>query len=209
MRWTVGAIAAVMLMIPSVMAAQPSLVVRTYNNFGVASGDLRIARAEAESILHDAGIDVIWMDCWFRDHEPADASPRCRQPLGANDVVLRLQSGNTSARLRFTSMGFSMIGAGPDRPYLSTVFPDVVQSVAQVAAVDAPRVLGLSIAHEIGHLLLNTTEHAKTGLMRADWSRNELHRNVANDWRFLDGEVATMRAAVAGPSTILAQASNR
>jgi hypothetical protein len=194
MRWTVGAVAAVILMIPSVTAAQPTLVVRTYNNFGVAADDLRMARAEADVILHDAGIDVIWMDCWFRDHEPADASPRCRQPLGANDIVLRFQSGNTSARLRFTSMGFSMIGAGPDRPYLSTVFPDVVQSVARGAAVDVRRVLGFSIAHEIGHLLLNTTEHAKAGLMRAGWSRNELHRQATADWRFLEGEAAKMRA---------------
>lgn len=203
MRWTtVGAVAAVLLMIPSVMTAQPTLVVRTYNNFGVATDDLRIARAEADAILREAGIDVIWMDCWFRDREPADASPRCRQPLDANDLLLRLQSGNTSARPRFTSMGFSLIGAGPDRPYLSTVFPDVVQSVARGAAVDARRVLGFSIAHEIGHLLLNTTEHAKAGLMRADWSRTELHRQVAGDWHFLEGEAMKMRAAVAGPVTI-------
>ncbi len=203
MRWTtVGAVAAVFLMIPSMAAGQPTLVVRTYNNFGVAADDLQIAREEAGAILRDAGIDVIWMDCWFRDREPAGASPRCHQPLGANDIVLRLQSGNTSTRVKFTSMGFSLIGVGPDRPYLSTVFPDVVQSVARGAAVDARRVLGFSIAHEIGHLLLNTTEHAKAGLMRADWSRNELHRQAAGYWHFLEGEAATMRAAVAGSVTI-------
>jgi hypothetical protein len=200
MRWTVGAVAAVILMIPSVMAAQPAqstLVVRTYNNFGVAAGDLRVARAEAEAILHNAGIDVVWMDCWFRDRAAVDASPRCTQPLGANDLVLRFQSGNANSGTKFASMGFSMIGAGPDRPYLSTVFPDVVESVARGAAADAPRVLGLSIAHEIGHLLLNTTEHAKAGLMRANWSRNELHRKAMGDWVFLEIEATQMRAAVA------------
>ena len=72
MRWTtVGAVAAVFLMIPSMAAGQPTLVVRTYNNFGVAADDLQIAREEAGAILRDAGIDVIWMDCWFRDREPA------------------------------------------------------------------------------------------------------------------------------------------
>ena len=202
MRWTtVGAVAAVLLLIPSMTAAQPALVVRTYNNFGVAPDDLRVARVEADAILRNAGIDVIWMDCWFRDCAAVDASPRCGQPLGANDIVLRFQSGTTSARRRFTSMGFSMIGAGPDRPYLSTVFPDVVQSVARGAAIEAHRVLGFAIAHEIGHLLLNTTEHAKAGLMRADWSRNELHRQAASDWRFLEAEATKMRAAVAGPTT--------
>jgi hypothetical protein len=65
------------------------------------------------------------------------------------------------------------------------------------AAADPRQVLGLAIAHEIGHLLLNTNTHAAAGLMRAGWSRSELHRNVSSDWRFLDTEAAMMRAAVA------------
>jgi hypothetical protein len=77
--------------------------------------------------------------------------------------------------------------------------------VARGAATDGRRVLGLSIAHEIGHLLLNTTEHAKAGLMRADWSRNELHRKTSDDWRFLEGEATQMRAAVATTGTVVAR----
>jgi len=31
------------------------------------------------------------------------------------------------------------------------------------------RILGLTIAHEIGHLLLPTHSHSPTGIMRAEW----------------------------------------
>jgi hypothetical protein len=203
MTWTtVGAVAAVLLTNPSVMTAQPvepqraTIAVRTYNNFGVAVADLRIARVEAKAILGVAGIDVIWIECWSRDRKAAGASPSCGEPLGANDLVLRLQAGNAGIGTKFVSMGFSLIGTGPDRPFLSTIFPDVVQSVARGAAIDKRRVLGFCIAHEIGHLLLNTNSHAAAGVMRAGWSRNELHRNTASDWHFLEAEAANMRAAI-------------
>jgi hypothetical protein len=203
MGWkTVGVITAVLLTTPHASAAETegaarALTVRTYNNFGVAPEDLQVARTEADAILRDAGIEIVWLDCWFRRSEPANASPVCRQPLQPTDIVLRFQAGNASPSDKLVSMGFSLIGNGSERPYLSTVFPDVVQSVARGAAVDARRVLGLAIAHEIGHLMLNTNSHADAGLMRAGWSRNELRRNVQADWRFLENENAVIRAAVA------------
>ena len=204
MEWkAVGVIAAVLLTSPQTSAAQTGdgagvvLTVRTYNNFGVAPEILQVARAEAEVILRDAGIEIVWLDCWFRRAEPGNASPACRQPLGSRDIVLRFQPGHASSSDKIVSMGFSLIGAGPERPYLSTVFPDVVQVVARGAAVDARHLLGLAIAHEIGHLMLNTNEHARRGLMRATWSRKELRRNMQTDWRFLENEGAVMRAAVA------------
>ena len=204
MAWkTVGLLAAVLLMTPGVTTAQssepsrPTVMVRSYNNFGVPAEELQIARGLAERILRDAGIEVTWIACWFRDREPADASRRCRQPLDSSDLVLRLQAGQPAAGTKFVSMGFSLVGSGPNPAFLSTIFVDLVQSVARGAAIDPRQVLGLAIAHEIGHLLLNTNSHATTGLMRAGWSRAELRHNVSSDWRFLDTEAATMRAAIA------------
>jgi hypothetical protein len=215
MKWAVCGLAAVFLMNPWIVAGQASpgaptseprtvLAVRTYNAFGVAPDDVRMARAEAATILGEAGIRVVWVDCWFRNHAPADAPAGCAQPLGGTDVVLRLQSATTSERptfAKFASMGFSLVGSSGERAYLSSVFPVVVQSVARGAAVDERRLLGWAIAHEIGHLLLNTPEHSTAGLMRADWSRKELQRNVPADWRFLETEAATMRAALSARET--------
>jgi hypothetical protein len=72
-----------------------------------------------------------------------------------------------------------------------------VVTLARRATVDPRRLLGLAIAHEIGHLLLNSNHHAPTGVMRADWSQFSLRHGSADDWRFLPTEEAAMRAAIA------------
>ena len=81
-------------------------------------------------------------------------------------------------------MGFSLVNLEKGVPFLATVFVDLVASISRSAAVDFRRLLGWAIAHEIGHLLLNTSRHADQGLMRADWSRGELRQNKATDWAF-------------------------
>ena len=95
-------------------------------------------------------------------------------------------------------MGFSLVGNPDAAPYLATVFVDRVESVARGAGIDERRVLGLAIAHEIGHVLLNSNTHASSGLMRADWSRNELRRNDSTAWRFLETEAAHVHSSALG-----------
>src|SRR5439155_23282002 len=95
-------------------------------------------------------------------------------------------------------LGFSLVNAADgSAPYLATVYADLTADVARRAGVDSRELLGRAMAHEIGHLLLGTNEHAATGLMRAAWSRAELRRDHTPDWQFLPGEVEQMRAAIA------------
>ena len=138
------------------------------------------------------------MECWVRDHETPDASPACRQTPRGNNLVLRLRENAAADQARYVSMGYSLVTRGQEAACLSTVFPNIVWTVAHRASIDPSPLLGLAIAHEIGHLLLNTNSHAKTGLMRAGWSRNEMRRHVDSDWRFLVSEAATMREAIQG-----------
>ena len=171
-----------------------TIIIRSYNNFGVPAPDLAAARQDAEAILQQAGVDIVWADCWVGDRQPATAPARCHEPVGG-DIVLRLQKTREADRSKFVSMGFSLVGIAGAAPFLATVYVDRVESVARGAGIDARRVLGLAIAHEIGHVLLNNNTHAPSGLMRADWSRNELRRKDAAAWQFLDTEAAHVRAA--------------
>ena len=175
--------------------ASASLTIRTYNNYGVPADDLRTARAHVDDIFGQAGIAVSWLDCWYRDREPADAPAQCRGPLGANELTLRLQAPNPGSGTRYVSMGFSLVNLAEGVPFLATVFVNLVVSVSASAAVDFRLLLGRAIAHEIGHLLLDTTRHADHGLMRAGWSRAELQQNNAADWAFRDTEIAAMQRA--------------
>ena len=171
-----------------------TIIIRSYNSFGVPPADLAAAREHAQAILQEAGVNVVWIDCWVGEGRKADQPGRCEEPV-RGDIVLRLQKTNRTDASRFVSMGFSLVGTPDAAPFLATVFVDRAESVARSAGVDGRRVLGLAIAHEIGHVLLNSNSHAPNGLMRADWSQRELRRKDADAWTFEGGEAARIRAA--------------
>jgi hypothetical protein len=75
------------------------------------------------------------------------------------------------------------------------VYADLVEGIARRAGADAATVLGRAIAHEIGHLLLNSNAHPESGLMRAAWSQRELRGSAPAHWQFLEPEIQKMRAA--------------
>lgn len=171
-----------------------TIFIRSYNNFGVPPADLAAARQEAQAVLEQTGVNIVWEDCWVGDRRPASSSARCQEPIGG-DIVLRLQKTADADRSKFVSMGFSLVGLADAAPFLATIYVDRVESVAKGAGIDPRRVLGLAIAHEIGHVLLDSNTHAPSGLMRADWSRNELRRKDASAWQFLESEAAHVRAS--------------
>lgn len=171
-----------------------TIIIRSYNNFGVPAADLAAARQDAEAILQQAGVTAVWEDCWVGGPRPVTVSGRCEQPV-AGDIVLRLQKTRETDRSKFVSMGFSLVGTEGATAFLATVFVDRVASVARGAGIDSRRLLGLAIAHEIGHVLLDSNTHAASGLMRADWSRSELRRTDTAAWSFLETEAAHLRSA--------------
>ena len=174
-----------------------TIFIRSYNNFGVPAADLAAARQDAQAILQQAGVNIVWEDCWVGSRHSATASARCMEPVGG-DIVLRLQKTNGTDRSKFVSMGFSLVQTPGAAPFLATVYVDRVESVARGAGTDARRVLGLAIAHEIGHVLLNSNTHAPSGLMRADWSHRELQRRDAHAWHFRETEAAQLHVAALG-----------
>lgn len=183
------------------------IIVRSYNNFGVPAADLAAARQHADAVLQQAGVNVMWQDCWVGAGDAASMSARCDAPVGT-DIVLRLQKSGEPGRSKFVSMGFSLVGLRDAAPFLATVYVDRVESVAKGASTDASRVLGLAIAHEIGHVLLDSNSHAPGGLMRADWSRNELRRKDDSAWQFLENEAARVRAAATSRHDTIVMASS-
>ena len=181
-----------------------TIVIRSYNNAGVPAADMAAARGHAEAVLQDAGLNIVWTDCWAGRGTSAETDPRCQEPVGG-DIVLRLQKSRATDRSKFVSMGFSLVKIAGATPFLSTVYVDRTESVARVAGTDARRLLGLAIAHEIGHVLLNSNTHSAAGLMRADWSRNELRRMDEAAWGFLEAEAALVRAAARDRQSALAE----
>jgi len=74
------------------------------------------------------------------------------------------------------------------------VFSDHVEAAQGIAAWHA--ILGDAMAHEIGHLLLGSYPHSVSGLMRAEWRREEYVRSAQGGLLFTPHEGELMRAEV-------------
>ena len=90
-------------------------------------------------------------------------------------------------------LGTSLIDTRAGSGSLATIYVDRVARFARDSGTQAGVLLGRAIAHEIGHLLLGTTAHTRTGLMRAVWSSDALQRSNAADWLFTPSDARAMR----------------
>ena len=178
------------------------LVVRSYNAFGVASQTLRSAERGLMTTLAAAGIDVHWREC--RTARPTGRRPslaRCDEVLMPREVVVRIVQAPRTER-NPNVLGFSYVDTRVKRGTLGTVYMDRVTALARQHRVEPGRMLGHAMAHEVAHLLLGTTAHASSGLMREQFLPGGLFGRLAGrdreaDWTFSDSESAAMRAALA------------
>jgi len=158
-----------------------SIVVRLYDAQGISSATLATARATVDRILHDAGIAVAWA-------EPPYAT------RVDNDLIVRIVKAPAIGDA--DSLGFSYVDVEERRGTLATIFADRIAALGRAAGTDEGELLGRAMAHEIGHLLLGTRDHAAAGLMRGKWSSRELTRNRPTDWQLSSGDAASARLAV-------------
>lgn len=171
-----------------------SLVVRVYDAYGVPGVNLSSARSTATQILKTSGVSMIWRQC------------PCNGEVASAELLVRITSAPASVDP--SSLGFSYVDVNEQRGTLATIFADRVHTLAASAAADEGALLGRAIAHELAHLLLGSTNHAKSGLMREQWTSIELVRNHPIDWQFSADDRVRLRSAalrrLGGPAAEIA-----
>jgi len=174
------------------------ITIRTYNYARVDTELLASARVAAGQPLERAGISLQWVEC--RVPQGVTGAP-CTEPLRERDLMLRLTEQNSEIPVRMgrrvVSLGSSMLDREHRSGVLMTIDLLPVRTIAQQTAASLFTLLGRAIAHEIGHLLLGTSEHPRTGLMRARWSHDELRGARPASWEFSAREAADMRRGLA------------
>jgi hypothetical protein len=156
------------------------VVVRTYNKFGVAPRELATALETARAVLSGAAIDLVWREC-----DP------CDDALGPRELIVRMVAAPAQAEPG--SLGYSVVVVQERSGTVATIFANRVESIATAADFDPGVLLGRTIAHELAHLLIGTTEHSAHGLMRAQWDRREIERDLQRDWVLSRDEGTRMR----------------
>jgi hypothetical protein len=200
----VGTLSAVQL---GAEAPRVAVIVRVINHFGVPQHQVNTARKTAQAIFRQSDVEAEWRECpvgrkqWLPTTECADL-------LEPTEVAVRIIATPLSSKdQKEDVLGFSYVSKVGNTSVLATVFADAVAKVATRDYVEPGTLLGRALAHEVGHLLLGTTDHPDSGLMRANWTAAQLQRL---DWSFSRTERQQLRQAIvarlksAAPPVVLA-----
>ncbi len=153
------------------------------------------ARETVTRIFQRAAVEIAWLD-----QSTASAERHmCGLPEGANEVAVRIVRRSGASR----PIGRRRLGGTALRPTawkgsgLVSVYYDCVQSTAAETRISPAVVLGLLMAHEIGHVLL-PPGHAHRGIMRATLGLSDLIRASQGLVHFDDKESKAILAHVRG-----------
>jgi hypothetical protein len=192
--------------VAGVAAADPrpaQVVIRIYDGTTADAASRAAAMQRAAAIIADAGIDALWHDCTGNAPRPA-----CTPTRHGRELIIRIMATpapGTPGADRDTDtdgrggtfrlmLGFAVVERAGGVGSLATIFGDRVDALAQRTALAPSAILGLTMAHEVGHLLLGTAAHGRSGLMREVWTDAELVLGRQDDWLFAPSERQILQA---------------
>jgi hypothetical protein len=146
---------------------------------GIPAGLLESAEAQAGVILQQAGATVKW-ELSGDGHEPAVASECSEKAIDLSVIEMQIL-GRTPENDHKGALGYA-------RPFARSGVRVVIFYDRIVEVTPGPKLLGHVFAHEIGHVLIGTAEHASTGVMQAKWSSQSLNQLKLVPLRFTDDD---------------------
>jgi hypothetical protein len=149
------------------------LNIQLYDRAHVGSKTLAQAERVSGEIFARAGIELHWTtrSVFDEDELMADFSAGGRtERLGSATV--------TAAIFPRAPQGFSPQALGFALPWAKrgiqvTIYADRVEMASSSSLASFYRVLGHALAHELGHVILRSTAHESSGLMKGVWSKSD------------------------------------
>jgi hypothetical protein len=151
--------------------AATSLTVLLYNYAQVPNAILADAESFAARSYHAAGIELTWVECSvskdgsekFHLFEPANIG---------RPVFLKIIPETMAADIHPSSNSGDFLGIA-FVSHAFVVYPRI-RELARVWGVPEYMILGRTMAHELGHVLLGRNSHTAAGLMRSGFAREDL-----------------------------------
>jgi hypothetical protein len=155
------------------------VMISIYDLAQIGSKTLEQAEALTTGIFLRAGLNTQWMA--GRTAAPTDlltdftavVGSRCGTPGRSATIRIQILSHAPNG-FAPQALGFSLPCAR--RGVQVTIYADRVEAVSHNTLVAFYRVLGYGLAHELGHVLLQSSAHEKSGLMKAVWSKDDWQR---------------------------------
>ena len=175
------------------------LIVCVYNHAQVPSKCLTQALKEVTRIYRHAGVELAWLDRPL-SIALAQGPTDYLQRLGQTSLVLRIVPSAMAEHLpiRDAALGYAPPCGKEEAGCMAHVLYYKVKDLASNGNASISQILGLTITHELGHLLLSSNAHAASGLMRAKWGPEELRLAAKGDLLFTAEQSSVIRNQVVG-----------
>jgi len=168
----------------------PALTVQLMNLAGVKAVEMERAIAEATWIFGKAGVTLRWVHCGV-EGSGLTRGEACRD--GADPLVFSVGVlATTPDFMRDTGLGFALVFSGR-RNHAGVLYSRVEELArAHPLMVRTEQVLAYAMVHEIAHLILGSTAHSATGIMRAGCRPAELKALSQRRLRFGSAEIEVL-----------------
>jgi hypothetical protein len=163
------------------------VVVLIHNYAHLPSQVLSDAKDRTSLIFRKIGVEVAWADCPLANEDPT-SYPECPAVVDATQLFLRIFP-MTAAKVQDGGQAFVMAR-------IANIFWNRVEEQAQRLNVSAPRLMGHTIAHELGHLLLGSNSHSPAGIMTARWDATTVTRTCQEGLYFNHQQSELIRSEV-------------
>jgi hypothetical protein len=164
----------------------PEIHIRLVDFAGIPEKVRTQAEAVVVTIFRRAGLELDFVECLSADAQP------CRQPPSEADFWLQILNQRPKNPIR-DAAGFAVLVRShrPGDSYAAVSYP-MVQSAALELDAPVAAVLAATMAHEIGHLLLNSSAHSRTGVMSPRLDRPRILLFESGELLFTRDEVARL-----------------
>jgi hypothetical protein len=175
--------------------------IRIHNYANIQGAALARAQEVVRGMYGEIGVRTDWLDSFRKSHDDVvdsfDASDGAPSHLAV--IILSTEMANRGV-IPEEVIGFAAVERGVGGRVAYVIY-DRVRSFASDTDMDDMQMMGIVMAHEIGHLLLVHQEHSATGLMRGRWQQSEFRTDRPIDLQFSRPQAAEIRKLLGEQTT--------
>jgi len=173
----------------------PRINVLIHNYAAVPRDTVAIVEREVGAIFRAIGVEIDWTDTASR---AAAGGPTYQAMRGPAKFDVRLLSSSVSNRVHLKpgEFGRALLGNAGEFAILADVYADGLKELVIGREWAYGHILGLVIAHELGHLLLGPGSHSTSGIMEPGWRQKDIDKALQRRMTFARGQSEQIRGQV-------------
>jgi hypothetical protein len=180
--------------VPRIARAQPKdtlpVTVRIHDYAGAPRASIASAQEYVTDLYANIGVQTLWLEPLRQSTSPM-VDPQCDR----EEIVINMITREASHRLGVpdNALGLAAVSLLEGGKVAYLLF-DPISDVALTSGIRLADILGIVIAHELGHLLLPYGSHSPSGLMRSIWRPQDFGGTFERRLAFTSAQSARIRA---------------